>query len=269
MAGRRKKQDSGGEEGGAPAWMVTYGDLMSLLLTFFVLLLSFSTISEKDFNEAIMSLQGALGVLTGQPSVLGNWPEESQPRSPAAVEKRAQELQRRMQVADLDEDVKIDIDREGGFVKITLPGEMLFESGQARLRATAFEILEDVADVFADLPNAFIEARGHTDNVPVGPENGFSDNWDLSFQRANAVVQYLRRQVGMAGNTFESVACGSDQPIATNTTPAGRAENRRVELHVRGDFDEQDKETIIEGVGQPDPHGPAPEDLGPDFWESL
>ncbi|MCL4218458.1 MAG: hypothetical protein KJ052_15835, partial [Candidatus Hydrogenedentes bacterium] len=92
---RRRKNEE--QMGGAPAWMVTYGDLMSLLLTFFVLLLSFSTIQEEDFNKAMMSFQGALGIFDKSPMVVEPTIIPRPQMSSATIERLAREVKRRLQ----------------------------------------------------------------------------------------------------------------------------------------------------------------------------
>jgi chemotaxis protein MotB len=237
MAERKKKKDDD-QGGGAPAWMVTYGDLMSLLLTFFVLLLSFSTISEKDFKEAVMSLKGALGVMPRSISVVDpRMPNQRMPRMPKTSERVAQELARRVQMQGLEDEVEIDFDFEQGGVHINLPGEVLFGPGSATLRPEALPLLSSVTEVLGAVPDAFMEVRGHTDASPV-QAGAFSDNYELSFFRAKAVMDYMRSDPAMGLARFESIACGSDQPIATNETAEGRARNRRVEIFVRGRFEE-------------------------------
>lgn len=237
MAPRKKKQNDD-QGGGAPGWMVTYGDLMSLLLTFFVLLLSFSTISEKDFKEAMLSLQGALGVMPRSISVVDpRMPNQRMPRLPKSSERVARELARRIQVLGLEDEVEIDFDFEQGGLHINLPGEVLFAPGSATLRPDALPLLSSVTEVLGAVPDAFIEVRGHTDNSPINA-GAFDDNYELSFFRAKAVMDYMRTDPAMGLARFESIACGSDQPIATNETPEGRARNRRVEIFVRGRFEE-------------------------------
>ena len=232
MARGRNKKDDGQQ--GAPGWMVTYGDLMSLLLTFFVLLLSFSVISEDDFNAAAYSLQHALGVLPRNISLI---PLDHLPKTRVtpSVERIARRLRERLQVIGHDRDVKVEFDAEGG-LKISLPSEVLFETASADMSAEAYEVLAMVGQVLGDLPDAFIEVRGHTDSRPLVSSARHRDNYDLSFARADVVARHVHAVGGLPLERFEIIACGPGQPVATNETPEGRQENRRVELHVRGQF---------------------------------
>jgi len=228
--GKRKKGDD--NEPGVPAWVVTYGDMMSLLLTFFVLLLSFSTISEEAFNRAMMSLQGAFGVLPQFTHII-NPVARPQRKVPREIEGLAREIQRQAQVDGREQDVEVKYDKDGG-LKIVLPNKVLFDSAKADLKAGCFEVLQGVGELLADLDTAVIEVRGHTDDRPLRGSSLFRDNWDLSFSRADAVVRYLGESAKVAMNRFEIIACGPSQPIATNATPEGQAKNRRVEIYVRG-----------------------------------
>lgn len=242
MARGKKKKDEGG--GGAPLWMVTYGDLMSLLLTFFVLLLSFSTISEEEFREALMSLKGALGVLPADLTMVQINPQPRPARpSHKSVEELARKMRRRLQVLGKQEEVKIEFDQEGG-LKINLPSKILFASGLMTLVPDAYTLLDDLSSLFAELPEAIYEVRGHTDSRPLANVGVFRDNHDLSGARADIVARYLAGKGGIALGRFEVIGCGSGQPIAPNTTAEGREANRRVEISIRGMF----TDTRVEAV---------------------
>lgn len=249
MAQRKKKKRE--EAGGAPGWMVTYGDLMSLLLTFFVLLLSFSTISEEQFEEALMSLRGALGVLERDTSVIRPMqPNRRTPRSPRELERLAIELQRLMQIADMDKEVAVEMDYENGGLNINLPNSVLFDSASAELKEEAYPILNDVVNVIRDIPGLFVEVRGHTDSRPLTGHPLFADNWDLSYFRAKNVMDFMRQAGQLDVSNFEAIACGSSQPVASEDTPEGMQANRRVELFVRGNFSEQLRDDLMERINQ-------------------
>lgn len=224
MAGRRKGGDG---DGGAPAWMVTYGDLMSLLLTFFVLLLSFSTVHEDEFNKAMKSLRGALGVMKHE-KMLIKLPKAVPDRGrPAQVV--ASRIARYIKVRGLSKRMKVTRVKSG--FKITLQDPVLFYTGSSQLTPQADELLADLAGLLTDLTEYEVEVEGHTDNVPISATL-YRSNLELSVARALSVARFFidRRaydpsRVGVAGH-------GSNRPIASNNTPAGRQKNRRVELNV-------------------------------------
>jgi len=258
VARAKRKDDSGPP--GAPAWMVTYGDLMSLLLTFFVLLLSFSSIEEEKFEHAVQSLQGALGVLpynlTAVPSPLP--PQDPGGRRPTRerIRQMARELMRFMQVRGFDTEVEMELSDQG-VLKINLPSQVLFESGEAVLRPQAVPILTEVARQLGAVEGAVIEVHGHTDNVPVSTA-AYADNWYLSFDRARTVMMFLVENGEIPFDRIEPTAHADSRPVASNDTPEGRQENRRVEIFVRGDIDEDVMRQLSEhaDVSVPEEGGP-------------
>ncbi len=221
-------------------WVVTYGDLMSLLLTFFVLLLSFATMDKpRDVEEAIISIKGAFGVLPKELTLIRINPAPVRMRRPnKKVEDLGRRVVRGLQVAGLQRDVKITYDAAGG-LKITLPGQLLYRTGETRVRPEAFPLLENIGALLADLPETFFEIRGHTDNTSLSSDVLYRDNHDLSGKRADAVARFMNQDAGIPLDQFEIIACGSGQPIATNTTAEGRSANRRVDIYVRGLVDLQ------------------------------
>lgn len=256
---RDKKRDDG--PAGAPAWMVTYGDLMSLLLTFFILLLSFSTITEEEaFKEAIKSFKGSLGFMPKELTMVQINPLPKKiTRQNKTVEELARKLRRRLQVLGQEEKIKVEYDAEGG-LKINLPSQILFDSSRADLKAEAYPVLNGLAELLGELPDAFFEVRGHTDNRPMRGTGRFRDNHDLSYSRADRVARYLVEVAGgpnrprLSLEQFEVIASGSGRPASPNTTEEGRQANRRVEIHVKGlltDETIEKIETRMEGLTNP------------------
>jgi len=234
---RGRKKDEG--EQGAPKWMATFADLMSLLLTFFVLLLSFSTIAEPDkFEQAMISLRGAFGVMDGASEPVRIF--ETTPERSGSDEMRriARELRRRLQVRGEEQNVDLQFDENG--LRINLPSQVLFSSGSAVLQAQAAPILEEVAGVLSGVSGLRIQVVGHTDNIPLTSSDTYRDNYDLSYGRAKSVTRYLFDEGGIPLENMEMVARGPDDPIATNETEEGRQRNRRVELFVRAESSRDD-----------------------------
>ncbi len=245
MAERRRKRKEE-EVGGAPSWMVTYGDMMSLLLCFFVLLLSFSTISEEAFKEAMASIQGAMFIFEKHKGLINPVPKPPS-RTPKSIERLARELSRRLHLRGMEKDIEIKYDKQGG-LKINLPSRILFDTAKAELKAEASPVLNDLAAVLADVPEAFIEVRGHTDSRPLIRSSKYRDNYDLSFARADAVTRHLNRVGRIPLNQFEIIACGPGQSVATNDTEEGMQANRRVEIYVRGEFTESRMEEMRQRI---------------------
>ncbi len=247
MGGRNKKPEDAPP--GAPAWMVTFGDLMSLLLTFFVLLLSFSVMEESKVSQAITSIQGALGVMSNNSSIFEfkQVSDSKASQRSEAVKRLARRLRRRMQVLGKASDVSIEFNKKGG-LKISLPNEMLFDTAQADLKPISGPVLQDIAAILADVPDKFVEVRGHTDNRPLSDNGRFRDNHDLSYERAKNVMAYLTGPAGMRADEFEVIALGDSQPVASNDTEEGRNKNRRVEIQIRGDFSDETLEEVHENM---------------------
>jgi len=237
VAKKKKKCDC---EQGAPMWVVTYGDLMSLLMTFFVLLLSFSTMEKpREFEEAIISIKGAFGIFPKNVTQVQINPMPIRIRRPnRETEDMARRVQRGLQVIGQQEAVEVKYDTAGG-IKISLPGELLFAQGQATVREDAYAVLDQLGAILAEMPETFFEVRGHTDNIPLGDTGQFRDNYDLSYARADSVARYISAAGNIPIAQFEIIAAGAGQPVATNTTPEGRQANRRVELFVRGPMDNE------------------------------
>ena len=219
--------------GGAPSWMVTYGDMMSLLLTFFVLLVSFSTIQEAKFYEAIQSLQGALGVLKSPPTAR----EMKKLVVPELVRREREEIlyefrQLEQSLLDAGLDAQVDLRLTGDGIQFKIDDSFLFASGSADLRRESSPVLEKLAVFLGKFPQD-VEISGHTDSVPIRTVR-FPSNWELSSSRAIAVARFFQER-DLDPQRIRAVGYGEYRPLATNETAAGRASNRRVEIFLRLD----------------------------------
>jgi chemotaxis protein MotB len=207
--------------------MTTYGDIMTLLLTFFVLLISYSTIQEEDFKRSVASFQAALGMLPYERSMLQF---EQIPTIKFMPTIPPKEIIRRLRYAiysgGLKGQMKVSRDREG--IRITIKSPLLFDSGKAELRSDASPVLEELVTILADSPNVVV-VEGHTDNVPISTEQ-FPSNWELSTARAISVAKFLFENGGFDPARFTVAGYGEYHPVQTNDTLEGRQENRRVEI---------------------------------------
>jgi len=241
---------------GLPGWLATFGDLMSLLLTFFVLLLSFSTINVKDFNHAMGALQGALGVLTGEPQLSLPIREEL-PRSEGnlseaeVIAKATQELEVAVEEAGLQGDVKLEETTTGIVVRIA--DNLFFDSAEADLKTGAFPLLRKLGEAFAKLPN-HVNIQGHTDSRPINTEN-YASNWELSGMRALQVAKYLVQQTGLPPDRVSISGFSEYRPLAPNNSETNMRTNRRVEIHIlyRGERETTPKQIYraVEDEGVP------------------
>jgi len=232
MAKKEKKEEA---PPGAPLWMTTYGDMMTLLLCFFVLLVSMSTMEIEKFRAAAASLKGALSVLPFQESIR---PQPITPRSADQIkksdarkrQKSVARLRRIIQEKNLGQYITVRETEQG--VHITIGDPALFDSGRAVIRTDIYPVLDAVTEVIhSGTGDESIRVEGHTDNVPIHNAQ-FSDNWELSIARSLSVIRYIRGKQVIDPRRLRPVGCGEFHPVATNRTLEGRARNRRVEIFI-------------------------------------
>lgn len=233
---RRRRAQAKSDGSSADLWLVTYSDMVTLLLAFFVLMLSFSTVDVERFQRTILSLQQALGILTGGRTVVSEPEmdmgglmkdrrhlESVQTQQLLSVKTRIQQL---LEGAELDGDVDFSLTERG--LALSFADQVLFPSGRADLRPEAREILDVVIPVLEDIPN-LLRVEGHTDNVPINTPR-FPSNWELSAARATNVLRYFLANGGMRPVRLSAAGYGEYRPVASNETVEGRARNRRVDV---------------------------------------
>ncbi|MEW6105285.1 MAG: OmpA family protein [Bacillota bacterium] len=240
---RRKRPDDG--PSGSPPWITSYADMTQLLLTFFVLLFAFSSIDAIKFRHAVISLQGALGVLTGGPQLLnpGEMPVPKPPtdlrpsgKSEVELEGVKQEFQSFLKDQALANDVHLEITERG--LVVSFMDKVLFDLGQADLRPEARRVLSEVAVILRKIPND-IRIEGHTCDLPIRTPK-FPSNWELSTARACTVLRYFIETAGLAPDRFSAMGYGQYRPKVPNTSEANRALNRRVDIVIL-----KEKEKIV------------------------
>ncbi|MBU3142300.1 flagellar motor protein MotB [Clostridium sp. CF012] len=230
----RKK--SGGEEMRTDAWLATFADTMTLLLTFFVLLYSFSTVDAAKFKQIASSLQSVLTGETGT-SILdfsvknGEVPLVGEPIPTSTPNNNTEDIYEKVQSFikknKLEAIVVIKTDNRG--VIIQLRENILFESGKAEIIDKIKPVLDSINGLLATLPNDIV-IEGHTDNIPISNYE-YENNWQLSSARALNVLEYfVNIKVQSHPNRFKSVACAEYQPIVPNNSDVNRALNRRVNI---------------------------------------
>ena len=237
-----KKKKSGG---GGANWMDTYGDMVTLLLCFFVLLYSMSTISEdnwkaivQSFNptavEDIRATAGAGGPdadntgETGHESV-----EEMQEQVEQDMQSLLQAIQEFVQQQNLQDAVTVS--QDGGKIFITFSQSVFFDGESAVIRKEAYPILDGVSDMLSSVAESLDEVRvqGHTARAGQGPNNVVNDR-TLSSNRAANVIVYIQQHSVVPPSCLVSEGFGEWRPVAPNDTAENRAKNRRVEMIVSG-----------------------------------
>lgn len=230
MANRKRKEEEKSE--GAPAWMVTYGDMMTLLLTFFVLLLSFSSLQEIKFKHAMGSLKRALGAMPKQSSFARNFATKRLSAGEFEDEELMEEtrkLKAEIAMMNLDKQVKVTMTDKGAHIVIADP--LLFDLGKAEIRGEVYPLLDVVARLIKNTSNTEVLVEGHTDNWPISNEK-FPSNWELSTARALAVVKHFAFRNYINPARLAGVGYGEYRPVKPNNSVENRAKNRRVEIYI-------------------------------------
>jgi chemotaxis protein MotB len=218
-------------------WLITYADLITLLLVFFIVLYAGSQEDQKKFEALAQGLRsafhnpaatsgsgGSSAVFTGSgaANAAGSQQELADFQSITAILER---VARERGLAD-----RISLRMEPDRIVIGLTSDLLFQSGSATLRPSAGPVLDAVAEALRGKPNE-IRIEGHTDNIPINTVE-FNSNWELSAARATAVLRELVDRGGLPADRLFAAAYGDARPKADNATAEGRAANRRAEIVV-------------------------------------
>lgn len=241
---RRKREES--PPPGAPLWMTTYGDMVTLLLCFFVLLFSFSEIDAKKFQAIISSFNGSIGILES-----GKSTDPSENISEALKDelitnkeewedfKKLQEILEQYLVdKGLDADVLVSLESRG--LVLRFQDNVLFDSGKADLKETSKEVLVYLADFLAseEFLSKQVRVEGHTDTDKLKPNSKYETNWELSVARAANVVRYLIEEIELEPARFSASGYGEYHPVTDNNTAENKAKNRRVDIVILRSEDE-------------------------------
>lgn len=225
----------GKSKGSSGNWLMTYGDLMTLLLVFFVLLYTLTpSVNEGVFKDFISHFQKSSGFFDAQNL---NSEEYEVPADSLDFEEMLDERVEYWQAfADVLEEYEfsseVDIEISSSGVKITLSDSLTFESGSSELLGDAEIVLQDVAS-HIDESVIEIEVQGHTDNVPISGNSRYKTNWHLGAARSVSVVQFLQVNSKIDPKNFKASSFGEYNPVAENETETGRRKNRRVEIYLR------------------------------------
>ena len=224
---RRKKEE---EHENLERWLLTYADLITLLLAFFIVMYSMSKVDAKKFGMMAAAFQsvlkGGASVLKGDAIIL---PNDDLGAGPLRVGDLKLLQARVKRVTDeLRESGKITAEMEGRGLVIHMTENALFQPGKAYLTPTAMKTLDGLAEVIRDVPND-IRVEGHTDNSPINtPE--FPSNWELSTARATQVVKYLVEKHALSPAKVSAMGYAEYRPMFPNDSPENRAKNRRVDI---------------------------------------
>ena len=262
---RRKNSGGGGDEGGGANWMDTYGDLVTLLLTFFVLLFSFSTIDAEKWKALVGSFTGVtvVGVEPLSPEIAVEKPipqigppliqiknDEDSSTQEAGVSADSGEMEDTIvsdTLTNLREiyetlsgyiviggiDADIEMNEEESIIRVIIPDLVFFETGSAVVRPEAYPILDTVIEMFKKIDHMYsmLRVEGHTDSRPINTAQ-YPSNWHVSVFRAVNVVSYIREDGRLDTRRLVALGYGEEHPVAPNDTSENMALNRRVEFVV-------------------------------------
>ncbi len=276
MARKKKAEDP---PVGAPLWMATYGDMITLVLCFFVLLYSMSSIDASKFDALAASMSQTFSMFTAGSTAIGDgilisngvsqlnelseyfnttgltadsdentdqldredneddqeWSDISGAEAFLEQEglKESEQLAEKIGEALSENDLAdmIGVSFNGQYVELTLKGALLYESGSAALKKEILPTLDKVGIILQKYATGTVEIEGHTDNVPISGGK-YASNDELSSARALSVFNYLIETTNLNPAYIQHAGRGEYAPVADNSTPEGRAKNRRVEIRI-------------------------------------
>jgi chemotaxis protein MotB len=258
MARKKKHEEHVNHE----RWLITYADLITLLLVFFIIMYAMSKIDVSKYTVLAQSLNlqftkgdtlipagkgisGQITPVSGTAETEGDGKSDQSQSSKNNVsinqekdekdkkEKELQELLQKINDYIIEQKLQTQVsasNTERG-VAVTLNDLFLFDLGKADLKPASFPILQKLASLFPTL-NSTISIEGHTDNLPLAPGSPLIDNWGLSGARSLSVLRYFKNTAGLDDSKFISTGYGDTKPKAPNDSMDNRSKNRRVEIIV-------------------------------------
>lgn len=215
-----ENQESDGRE-----WLMTYADMITLLLVFFILMLAMSTMDLPRFEEALKSIKKAINKQT----------QPHQRQTPSKVMSQVVGIRQRNLINEINraldgtpEGVAISAQFDKNKILLTVQDNAVFAPGQAKLLKGGEKVLDGVAKVLRTFPEYNINIRGHTDSQPIRSSQ-FPSNWELSAIRATACLRYLITR-GIKPYKMTATGLSDIDPVAPNDTKENMALNRRVEF---------------------------------------
>ena len=211
---------------GTPIWVLSFSDLMTLLLGFFILLLSFSSMDAARYREISGSLRQSFGAHNEKKSVS----EGENISQGASTKLKNAFIMKKIKAVLGPELAKNGIEAETVNDKVILrmKDDVTFDLGQAKIKEGAIPVLDKIREVIANVPGD-VMVIGHTDNLQIKSPL-YHSNWDLSAARAASVVDFLLASGVIAADRLTVVGKGESKPLFPNDTPEHMARNRRVEI---------------------------------------
>ena len=217
-------------------WLVSYADFITLLFAFFVVMYSISSVNVGKYRTVSESIKAALNPVVSPPSspapftLSTNKSALTAPDAPGSKEivvRKLRNLVKSIKAVPQMSTVRI-TEKVNGDIVITIPDQLLFNSGEAAVRTEALPFLEGLGGAIIEL-NRYTRVEGHTDNVPIRTAQ-FPSNWELSAARAVMVVRVLSELYGVQTDHLAAVGHADTRPVTSNLDAEQRAKNRRVEV---------------------------------------
>lgn len=216
-------------------WITTFADLTLLLLVFFILLYSMSSLDPKKFTDSFLSVKMALGKREDQLMTARVRQEDAAILDTVRMQKQLVESQRKVFA-----DVRTFITRKGvegivgavldeGKITLRLPGDILYKSGQVELTPQGRHAVKILRDFIVKSVDQHVNIKGYTDDIPPSKNSRFKDNWEISSLRAVNVLRYLM-SLGIEQKRLTATGLADLEPLFPNNSAENRAKNRRVEI---------------------------------------
>jgi chemotaxis protein MotB len=251
-SGRRRKHEEHEEHENHERWLITYADMITLLMVLFIVLFAIGQTDLEKFRrlqEGLAESFGNDGILESGQGLLPELADMNSPRSAeaeaaldavdaaraaiaqdrAALEDVAAVLDERLSAVGARSQVDLRVEQRGLIVTI-VTDQVLFDAGSSAIRADGEAVLLPIADAIADLPNP-ITVEGHTDDRPISTGQ-YASNWELSTARATSVLRLVQARSQLPPSQLAASGYADTRPIGDNATAEGRAANRRVEIVV-------------------------------------
>ncbi len=254
----QEEEGSGGggghDAGGMMRWLLTYADMITLLMAFFIMMYSMSVLNREKFAKAAAGLRAQFGpqkwhLSSGAGADMGKASSHAIVDQPKVADHQVtldsvqQQLEDYIKVNDLETAVTIQQETRGLVISI-VSDDLLFDKGRAELRPQALALLDQIAGLLQQISNP-VAVEGHTCDIPIHTEK-FPSNWELSAARACSVVRYLIDRHEISPRRLSASGFADTRPVAPNTDPEGRARNRRVDLVILANPEGEGDETTTE-----------------------
>jgi len=243
---RKKKHNE--EHENAERWLLTYADLITLLLAFFIMMYTFSKQDGQKYQEVSTHLKTIFAGGTGiaqKGNISGTAPLNPMPIKVVSSNEIKKQIEQEIKtVADtngLKDNISVLSDERG--IVIRIMDKAFFDEGKAELKDSAKSTLDKIVPVIKQINN-HIRVEGHTDNVPI-KTNEFKSNWELSVRRGTEVVRHLIERGGVPPQRISASGYAEYRPIVDNDTMTNRALNRRIEIVVAKSATEQSGDKIL------------------------